>query len=119
MNKTIFLLWLQGWENAPYLQKEVAKSWEIQNPTWKVEYVTLSNLKQYVTDIDYIYDKTKQFIPQTISDIIRISLLYNHGGVWADATMLCMQPLDGWVNDNLLFNNIWMYYRKKGGAEGS
>ena len=119
MNKTIFLLWLQGWENAPYLQKEVAKSWEIQNPTWKVEYVTLSNLKQYVTDIDYIYDKTKQFIPQTISDIIRISLLYNHGGVWADATMLCMQPLDGWVNDNLLFNNIWMYYRKKGGAEGT
>jgi hypothetical protein len=119
INKTIFILWLQGWENAPKLQKDVANSWIIQNPTWKVEFVTLANLKQYVTDIDYIYDRTKQITPQAMSDIIRVSLLYNHGGIWADATMLCLQPLDPWVDDELLRSNIWMYYRQKGGAEGT
>lgn len=119
INKTIFILWLQGWENAPKLQKEVAKSWTIQNPTWKVEYVSFANLKQYVSDIDYIYDRTKRITPQAMSDIIRVSLLYNHGGIWADATMLCLQPLDGWVDDELLRSNIWMYYRAKGGAEGT
>ena len=31
MQKNIFLLWLQGWDKAPWLQKEVLKSWEINN----------------------------------------------------------------------------------------
>ena len=32
--------------------------------------------------------------------------------------MLCLQPLDSWVDDKLLCGNVWMYYRAKGGAEG-
>ena len=55
LNKTIWLLWLQGWDNAPWLQKQVALSWEINNPDWKIEYVTYDNLKKYINDIGYIY----------------------------------------------------------------
>ena len=85
--KNIFLLWLQGWDNAEWLNKQVAESWELNNPGWNIHYIDFKNLKDYVNDIDYIYDDTKNISPQAKSDIIRLSLLKNHGGVWADATM--------------------------------
>jgi mannosyltransferase OCH1-like enzyme len=110
INKTIWLLWFQGWENAPYLQKKVAESWELNNPTWTIQYLDMNNLKNYVTDIDYIYDNNKDISYAAKSDIIRLSLLKNHGGVWADSTLLCMQPLDSWVEKAIEKSNFWMYH---------
>ena len=112
LQKNIFLLWLQGWENATWLNKQVAESWEINNSNsdWKIHYIDLKNLKNYVDDIDYIYDPTKHITPQAKSDIIRLSLLKNYGGIWADATMLCMQPLDHWVHDAVEPAGMWMYH---------
>ena len=107
--KNIFLLWLQGWNSVPWLQKQVAESWEINNPDWKIHYIDFHNLKDYVQDIDYIYDTGKQITPQAKSDIIRLSLLKNHGGVWADSTMLCMQSLDNWANASTKPAGFWMY----------
>jgi hypothetical protein len=109
-NKTIWLLWLQGWEHAYWLNLQVVHSWVINNPGWKIEYVTLDNLRNYVNDIDYIYDSNKYISPAAKSDIIRLSLLKNHGGVWADATMLCMQPLDHWVEEAVSYSGLWMYH---------
>lgn len=109
LNKTIWILWLQGWEHAPWLQRQVAKSWEVNNPDWTIQYVCLANLRDFVTDIDYIYDETKQISPQLKSDIIRVALLNKHGGVWADSTMICMQPLEHWVHDAVKASGFWMY----------
>jgi len=110
LNKTIWLLWLQGWDQVPWLHQQIAQTWEKNNPDWKVEYVSLANLPNYVTDIDYIYDTTKQISPQIKSDIIRMSLLKNHGGVWADSTMLCVQPLDHWIHEASSYSGFWMYH---------
>lgn len=115
LNKTIWLLWFQGWDNAPWLVRQVAESWEINNPSWNIEYVTIDSLPNYVCDIDYIYDETKKIEPQAKSDIIRLSLLKNHGGIWADATMLCMQPLDIWVEEAVGPAGLWMYHGNGGG----
>lgn len=117
LQKNIFLLWLQGWQNATWLNKQVAESWEINNPEWKVHYIDFNNLKDYVNDIDYIYDINKNISPQAKSDIIRLSLLKNHGGVWADATMLCMQPLDNWVYDAIEPVGFWMYHGNGAGMD--
>lgn len=110
LNKTIWLLWLQGWDQAPWLVRQVARSWEINNPGWNIEYVDLDNLRSYVDDVDCLYDDRKDISPQTKSDIIRLSLLRNHGGVWADATLLCMQPLDFWVQEAVRPAGLWMYH---------
>jgi hypothetical protein len=115
IQKNIFLLWLQGWENAKWLNNQVAESWKINNPEWKIHYIDLDNLKDYVNDIDYIYDVKKDISPQAKSDIIRLSLLKNHGGIWADATMLCMQPLDHWVYEAVEPSGLWMYHGHGGG----
>ena len=108
--KNIFLLWLQGWDKAPWLQREVLESWIINNPDWNVILIDQNNLVNYVKDIDYIYDKNKIITPQAKSDIIRLSLLKNYGGVWADSTLLCMQPLSHWVFDAVCKTGIWMYH---------
>lgn len=109
--KTIWLLWLQGWDKAPWLQQKVRDSWVKYNPGWNVELVDENNLKRYV-DIPYI---NKVEASAAKSDVIRLSLLNKHGGVWADSTMLCMASLDEWIYDALDPAGIWMYH---GGADG-
>lgn len=108
--KNVFLLWFQGWKNAPWLQTQVRKSWEINNPNWNIILLDDKNLKDYINDIDYIYDESKKISLQAKSDIIRLSLLKNIGGVWADSTLLCMQPLDNWVNQAVETSGFWMYH---------
>jgi len=110
LNKTVWLLWLQGWHEAPWLVRKVAESWEINNPDWNIEYVTLDNLDNYISDIPYLYHDDKDLTPVNKSDIIRLSLLKNHGGVWADATLLCMQPLTPWIEAAVRPAGLWMYH---------
>ena len=33
----------------------------------------------------------------SLSDILRISLLHEFGGVWVDATVYCNRPIDEWL----------------------
>jgi hypothetical protein len=103
--KTIWILWLQGWDDAPELIKEIKESWVRHNPGWNVELVSEANLSNYI-DVYLPPDASSA----AKSDIIRLNLLYAHGGVWADATLLCMSPLDVWVYDALEPEGFWMYH---------
>ncbi len=110
MDKNIFILWLQGWDKAPWLQNRVLESWRINNHGWNIELLDFNNINYYVKDIDYIFDKKKKISLQAKSDIIRLSILKNFGGVWADSTLLCMQPLENWVSDAIERSGFWMYH---------
>ena len=110
MDRNIFILWLQGWDKAPWLQNRVLESWQINNKGWNIELLDLKNLNDYVKDIDYIYDEKKKISPQAKSDIIRLSVLKNIGGVWADSTLLCMQPLGSWAYEAIERSGFWMYH---------
>ena len=37
LNKVVWLFWAQGWDNAPWIVKQVRESWEINNPTWDIK----------------------------------------------------------------------------------
>lgn len=113
-NKTIWILWLQGFENAPWLVQQVANSWKLHNPEWSIVHLTSENIREYV-DTDYLYDTNKKITAQAKSDIIRLSLLNKYGGVWADATMLCMQPLDPWILEAVTPAQFWMYHGRDEG----
>ena len=108
INKTVWLLWLQGWDSAPWLPQQVKTSWEIQNPDWTIQLVSKENLKNLLPELDYVYSDT--ISPQAKSDIIRLSLLSRYGGVWADSSLLCMKPLDSWVYDAIQPSGLWMYH---------
>jgi hypothetical protein len=103
--KTIWILWLQGWSNAPWYITKIKDSWVKYNPEWNVELVSESNIS------DYINIKLPQNASHAaISDIIRLNLLYTHGGVWVDSTLLCMMPLDLWIYEIMQPSGFWMYH---------
>lgn len=92
--KVVWLLWLDGWESVPPVVDAVRKSWQFYNPTWEVRLLNRTSVDLYV-DVPYLWRDDIQYAAK--SDIIRLSLLAKHGGVWADATMLCLAPLDDWL----------------------
>jgi len=109
-SKIVWILWLQGWDKAPWLQQRVAESWTKNNPDWTVKLIDEEQVRTLVSDIDYMYDSSKTITPQAKSDIIRLSLLAKYGGVRADATMLCMQPLNNWYLNAIKPAGFWMYH---------
>ena len=100
--KTIWILWIQGWEAAPKVVLMCARSWKRQNPTWLVRSLSKENLGEFV-DLPRTHPGIKgKALPQTaLADIVRIALLKKHGGVWVDATLYCNRPLDHWIYEVL------------------
>ena len=93
--KHIWLLWQQGWEHAPPLVKACAKSWQDLNPGWEVHLLDEKSLLDFAPD--YAGIKAQKISRAAQSDVARLCLLKENGGVWADATILCHQPLDAWL----------------------
>ena len=107
-HNTIWLLWLSGWDDAPWLALRAAESWRLHNPRWRVVLLTAANLALHCAVPAYL---SSAFISsQAKSDIIRLHVLAAHGGVWADATVLCTQPLDNWLHSMLEPAGFWMYH---------
>jgi len=92
--KKIWLFWSQGWDAAPRVVEDCARSWERHNPDWEVVRLDAQSMSAYI-DMS-AYDDSRIFI-QAYADIARIKLLQTHGGVWADATCFCTKPLNGWL----------------------
>lgn len=109
--KSIWLLWLQGWDNAPWFVQKVKESWEKYNPEWTVRLLSKDNLKDYI-DTSFLQNVNIQ--NAAISDIVRLSLLSKYGGVWADATMLCMRSLEDWIYEAIHPTGLWMYHGGNG-----
>jgi hypothetical protein len=92
--KIIWVVWLQGWSKAPSLVHSCLSSWQLRNPGWDVRALDLNAIRLL---IDLPEFTGKQITPASFSDLVRISLLHEFGGVWVDATLLCRRPLDGWL----------------------
>lgn len=90
----LFILWFQGFDNAPYIVKWCVSSWKHYNPTWNIVLLDNENLKDYV-DLDKVsYAKDIELCH--LADIVRMILLRDYGGLWVDATSFCNKPLDEW-----------------------
>jgi hypothetical protein len=96
--KVIWMLWLQGWDNAPHVAKACRKSWEICNPGWTLRALDLNSLVNFLPPdiLEIILSTPKE--AEAISDQVRLELLHRYGGVWADATAMCAVPLDTWLS---------------------
>lgn len=94
--KTIWTLWLQGWDSAPDLARACLASWRRLNPDWRVLALDRASLSAHLPARDSALPASGG-APEALSDRVRIALLDTHGGVWADATAMCARPLDDWL----------------------
>lgn len=96
--KIIWMMWLQGFDNAPHAVKECYNSWVAYNPDWQVILLDEHNFLDYV-DVQDVLASDNNMQIQARADIIRINLLAEYGGVWADATCFCRKPLGSWIDE--------------------
>lgn len=91
LENCIWLCWWQGLEQAPELVKKCIESIKNNAGNHKVIIITEDNYKNYVNIPEWAEEKkNKRIISRThYSDILRLSLLAEHGGMWLDATFFC------------------------------
>jgi len=89
--KIIWWCWLQGYDQAPELAQCCYESLKQNIKGYDIKIVTFENLPDYITLPDYIVKKFNNGIISAThySDIIRLELLIQYGGIWIDSTVLC------------------------------
>jgi hypothetical protein len=96
ITKNIYILWFQGFDNAPDVVKQCVNSWKYYNPDWNIILLDDTNLNSYINLKNYTIDIT--YIEKChLADIIRTILLKLYGGLWVDATTFCNKPLNDWL----------------------
>lgn len=95
--KILWLLWLQGWSEAPPVARACLQSWRRLNPAWEIRAIDGRTFSRYVSPNAFARIAAVPKEPEAFADQIRIELLYTHGGVWADATAMCARSLDDWL----------------------
>lgn len=109
--KKLFMYWHQGWNGAPDIVKRCAATWQKHNPGWDINLLDAKTITGKVKLPPAA--KTLNLPLPALSDVIRISLLKQYGGVWADATLWCVRPLDDWI-DSVSANTGFFAYDKPG-----
>jgi hypothetical protein len=109
MPRIIWFLWFQGLDNAPDVVRKCYESWVARNPTWRVVNLDASMLSS-VSRVDYSAGNIAALSQQHKADLLRLDLMANHGGVWADATCFCVQPLDDWLPQKME-SGFFAFYR--------
>lgn len=90
----IWICWWQGMDNAPELVQRCVESIRKNAGDHPIIIITEENYKDYVTIPARVEEKYKAgIITRThFSDLLRLSLLAEHGGMWLDATFFCAGP---------------------------
>jgi len=94
VERTVWMLWLQGEAKAPPLVRHCLDSWRERNPGWSIRMLD----EDAAFDLTGLPDMPRRVEPNHLANLIRLRLLSRHGGIWTDATTLCRRPLDGWID---------------------
>jgi hypothetical protein len=92
--KKIWIYWDKGEAEAPELVRRCIQSWREHNADWEVIVLDAATAPKAV-DLSAL-EGTKA-PKRAIANLLRLKLLSAHGGVWADATLLCHRPLETWL----------------------
>lgn len=115
-HEVVWVCWFQGESSAPELVKLCLKS--IKKVKGKrVVVVTKDNYKDFVDLPEYVVEKWKKGIISHahFSDLLRMELLFKHGGIWLDATVfISSDTLPDYLENSWLF----LFQSLKPGADG-
>jgi hypothetical protein len=94
--RRIWIFWAQGLDQMPPVPRACIESWSQHNPDWDIKILTGKSLCEWA-DPRLCLPYTQSQRPYRVSELARLNLLAEHGGVWVDATCYCMKPLDEWL----------------------
>ena len=98
---TCKIIWMY-WDllpHAPDVVQQSITSWRNLNPAWTVRVVDKASERQWLSPRAFAWaERNPTCTVQAWSDALRTDLLAQHGGVWTDATVWCLKPLDSWLS---------------------
>lgn len=99
LENKIWMCWWQGEEKAPEIVRACIDSVRQNAGGHEVIVVTDENLSKYADIPDWVLEKVHSGVMSRthLSDLLRLSLLAEHGGLWLDATFFCTGALDGYL----------------------
>lgn len=91
----IWTCWLQDLSTMPPLLQHTTHLQQIMSCDYDFRLISYSNIHNYLDFPGYIMDKLHSGVitPVHFTDLIRVSLLEEYGGVWLDATVLPVRTL--------------------------
>ena len=94
-DSAIWVCWWDGEENMSPLVKACYNSIQQYAGRHPVKLITKYNFRDYVSIPEYILDKldSKLMTLTHFSNILRVNLLHDHGGIWMDATILTLKDI--------------------------
>ena len=92
----IYFCWLQGEAHLPPIIRCCYNSLKQNAGRYKIVFLDEKNFSQYVDIAPHIMDKFRagKITRTHFSDILRINLLDQYGGLWLDSTILVTEPLE-------------------------
>lgn len=104
-------LWMY-WENdiPDFVKKCIVRMRDL-NPDYQIFVLNPENVHQY-SQIDF--SLLKDATAQQKADLLRFDLMYEHGGIWLDASIILYDNLD-WISDLMIDKKTenFAYYRRK------
>lgn len=95
--KLIWMFWHQDFSSAPPLVEACVTSWRATNPGWEIRLLDGSSAEPYLRRADIPWNWLTKLPHEKRANILRMRLLTEEGGIWADATTYCLQPLEEWI----------------------
>lgn len=92
--KKIHSLWLQGASAAPDLVRVNLERWATLNPAYSFHVLDEADVRYLLKDTGLPLESLQ---PQALSDIVRARLLTASGGIWVDASLFPVKPIDDWL----------------------
>ena len=113
----VWICWFQGIEKAPELVRRCVQSIRDNMPDKDIVIITEENIAEYVQFPDYIWEKWKtgRITHTHMTDLLRLELLINHGGMWLDATVFCT---DRNIPEFYFDSELFFYQSLKPGRDG-
>ncbi|WP_044913638.1 capsular polysaccharide synthesis protein [Butyrivibrio sp. WCE2006] len=110
---TVWVMWLQGIDNAPDIVKKCIDSQKKYLPDKNFVFLNEENVFDYIELPEYIIKKRKEGIIGNafFSDLIRNELLIRYGGYWIDSTVLMTSnKLISYIDETPLFMFSFYYF---------
>lgn len=92
----------QFWDTAhrPEAVERVMASWREANPSWRYQANDMTSAREYLRSLDdprLALAFRRANTPAQKADILRLVLLREFGGVYADADDFCLAPIESWI----------------------
>ncbi len=96
--KVIHMIWI-GPDECPY--EESIDSYKRNNPDWEVRIWGNGTVSKFDIYNKWVYEKMTSWAGK--ADVLRLEILYNHGGLYVDMDSRCLKPLDSLVDGLVCF----------------